>query len=166
MSRGPDLLVTKSAIISLYRRTLTRRWSDGPLMLFAMLNPSTADAEIDDPTLNRTMGFARREKMAGVWLENLYDLRSTDPKALSGNPNRASADNLYAHAVMISYAIENGIGIICAWGSNKAVSTSGDEFVTRCRAAGVPTLCLGKTDSGAPRHPLYVLGNQRIEAFE
>jgi hypothetical protein len=131
-----------------------------------MLNPSTADAEIDDPTLNRTMGFARREKMAGVGLENLHDLRSTDPKALLGHPCPSSRDNAAAHDRMVAYAIENGIGIICAWGSNKAVGTSGDEFVAKCRAAGVATLCLGRTDSGAPRHPLYVPGNQRIEAFE
>jgi hypothetical protein len=104
--------------------------------------------------------------MAGVWLENLYDLRSTDPKALYGNPNRSSPDNRYAHAKMIAYAIENGIGIVCAWGSNKAVGMVGDEFVARCNAAGVTTLCLGKTYSGAPRHPLYVPGNQRIEPFE
>ena len=43
-----------------YRYSLTRRWaSGGDTVAFVLLNPSTADAERDDPTIRRCMGYAK-----------------------------------------------------------------------------------------------------------
>jgi hypothetical protein len=66
----------------LYRYDLGRRWADGPLLGFVMLNPSTGDAEVDDPTLRRCIGFAQREGLAGIVVRNLYAFRSPSPKDL------------------------------------------------------------------------------------
>ncbi len=85
-----DLFVTKEAVISdcgRYRYRLTRRWGDGPLLSFIMLNPSTADAEVDDPTIRRCMGFARRDGYGGIVVGNLYAFRTTKPKALFAADN-------------------------------------------------------------------------------
>lgn len=75
--------VRKGAFISecnLYRYWLTREWGEGGnLMAFVMLNPSTADANIDDPTIRRCVGFAKREGRNGIVVVNLFAGRATDP---------------------------------------------------------------------------------------
>ena len=56
--------IIKTAAISdcgTYRYSLTREWAEGPRLLFVMLNPSTADAEADDPTIRKCIGYAQRE---------------------------------------------------------------------------------------------------------
>src|SRR5689334_20041621 len=83
--RGPAQAqseIVKSAVLSpcgLYRYRLTRRWGDGPALLFVMLNPSTADATEDDPTIRRCTGFAKREGMPAIEVVNLFAWRATDP---------------------------------------------------------------------------------------
>ena len=42
-----------------YRYALWRKWADGPQVLFVMLNPSTADESVDDPTIRRCISFAK-----------------------------------------------------------------------------------------------------------
>jgi len=81
--------VVRSAVLSdcgTYRYSLTRRWSPGPLLGWVMLNPSRADALVDDPTIRRCVGFARRWGFAGIVVRNLYALRATDPRELSRHP--------------------------------------------------------------------------------
>lgn len=79
----PD--VQKAAYLSadgLYRFALHRWWGDGIRLGFVMLNPSTADAEIDDPTIRRCMGFARTLGFDGIRVVNLYAYRATKPADL------------------------------------------------------------------------------------
>src|SRR5690606_8982503 len=40
--------------------------------VFVMLNPSTADANADDPTIRRCRGFAKAWECAGLLVINLY----------------------------------------------------------------------------------------------
>lgn len=51
-----------------------------------MLNPSTADAEIDDPTITRCIGFAKSWGFGGLMVGNLWAYRATDPKELKKIP--------------------------------------------------------------------------------
>lgn len=68
-----------------YRWWLRRVWdarllSDGRIaneVNFVMLNPSTADAEVDDPTIRRCIGFAKAWGFAALTVTNLYALRGT-----------------------------------------------------------------------------------------
>ena len=71
----------KSATLSecgLYRYDLWRTWATGPHVTFVMCNPSTADAEIDDPTIRRCIGFAQEWGFAGLVVVNLYAYRATE----------------------------------------------------------------------------------------
>jgi hypothetical protein len=161
----PDLLIRKTADISpcgLYRYRLTREWGDGPLLPFVMLNPSTADAEVDDPTIRRCMGFARREGFSGIVVTNVFAFRATNPDDL-----RNAVDPLgpRCHEITLAtatYAIANNVPIVCAWGAWAGdVNGTAAEFVR----AGAVLKCLGRTKSGCPRHPLYVKGDATLEDF-
>lgn len=72
---APDPVVKKAASISdcgRYRYALHRWWGDGARLIFVMLNPSTADANVDDPTIRRCVGFARSLGFDGLGVFNLY----------------------------------------------------------------------------------------------
>ena len=62
-----------------YRWWLRRRWADGPVVCFVMLNPSTADAEQDDPTIRRCIGFAQAWGCGALEVRNLFPFRATNP---------------------------------------------------------------------------------------
>lgn len=71
------------AVISecgLYRYRLWRIWDDSkPLCMFVMHNPSTADAQEDDPTIRRCVGFAKSWGYGGIYIGNLSPYRATKP---------------------------------------------------------------------------------------
>ena len=85
-----------------YRYTLTRIWGepDGERAAFILLNPSTADAEKDDPTIRRCIAYARAWGFVGLEILNLFAWRSTDPHNLRMVPDPIGPMNLAnIHAV-------------------------------------------------------------------
>lgn len=144
-----------------YRYMLKRVWGDEPLLPFCMLNPSTADAEQDDPTIRRCIGFSKREGYGGIIVVNLYAFRATNPKDMQAAPFPFGPDN-HRHLTEVAEAAKlYDVPIVCAWGANDRGETVKQIF----RQVGVRTVCLGKTKDGSPRHPLYVRGDQPLEAF-
>ncbi len=68
-----------------YRYRLSLSWDDAaPRLLVVMLNPSTADETLLDPTATRCVLRARALGFGAVWIVNLFALRATDPRALRG----------------------------------------------------------------------------------
>jgi hypothetical protein len=120
-------------------------------LLFLMLNPSTADADLDDPTLRRCIGFASLWGYRSLEVCNLFAYRATDPDMLV-----RVADPVGPHNdVHILAAAARAESIIAAWGTRGALGERASHIVaaiTRQR----PLLCLGLTKGGTPRHPLYV----------
>jgi hypothetical protein len=142
--------VARSAVVSpcgTYRYELRRVWAAGPLCGWIMLNPSTADAEQDDPTIRRCMGFARAWGYAGIVVRNLYALRATDPRELATHPQPWGPDN----DTHLMNAVDDPI-TVCAWGSR---GERGDTVINALADAGANLHHLGLTRAGKPRHPLY-----------
>ena len=140
-----------------YRYGLIRRWGDGPNMGFIMLNPSTADAEVDDPTIRRCIGFARREGCGGIVVVNLFPLRATDPAVLWATlyPERfgpESDSELQRHLKMVDGPL------VAGWGA-EAGQRGEDAVKLTLHYQGYRLMCLGMTKDGHPRHPLYVRGD-------
>lgn len=132
-----------------YRYSLTRSWDEALLQVcFIMLNPSTADAEQDDPTIRRCIAFARAWGYGSLEIVNLFGLRATDPKALYIHPDPIGRSN----DVHIIGAVGRSQQVIAAWGNHGTLRERG-RFVAN--AIG-QCYCLKKTKSGEPNHPLYL----------
>lgn len=144
-----------------YRYQLTRhcqiRYPDRGMALFVMLNPSTADADLDDPTIRRCMGFATSLFFSGIVVLNLYALRATNPQALKETADPIGPRNVgYLWAALKEYR-----DVVCAWGVN-APQDRVDEFLLLAAASDARMWCLGTTKGGAPRHPLYVKSSTKL----
>lgn len=159
--------MTNAAIISpcqQYRYTLHRsipsvlRWVRP--CLFVMLNPSTADATQDDPTIRRCLHFAKREGCTSLTVVNVFALRATNPEALAQHPNPFGPDN---GMHLTGQILEHHIGIIvAAWGAHPIVSRFESVGVLKMALQNAGALCLGMTKDGSPRHPLYVKNDQPL----
>lgn len=138
-----------------YRTFLSRSWDDRAKQVFVMLNPSTADANNDDPTIRRCIGFAKREGAGGLIVSNLFNLRSTDPKFLkeANDPIGPYTESLQ---ISIKYAQKTNRPIIAAWGANSIAKNQARKFCQMARNENVKLVCLGVSKSGSPKHPLYI----------
>lgn len=148
-----------------YRYLLTRIWDPTvkPLV-FLMLNPSTADALTDDPTIRRLAGpngFARREGAGGVVVVNLFSLCSPHPKDLLTHPNPVGPHG----DAFIRQASAMGNGLVVAWGAFPVAADRARAVVADLRRRGVALSCLGTTSAGMPRHPLYLPSKAALEPY-
>ena len=132
-----------------YRYRLSRVWADGPRATFVMLNPSTADAHADDPTLRRCIGFARHWGLGGLNVVNVYAFRATSPAALWKVSDPVGPENNR----FLEEAAASGEVLVAAWGAHakqervqEVLAIPGFERLT----------CLRTTKHGYPSHPLYL----------
>ncbi|HQT78612.1 MAG TPA: DUF1643 domain-containing protein [Rhodopila sp.] len=156
-----DLLLRRDATLSgcgKYRYRLSRHWDDGrPEVTFIMLNPSTADALVDDATIRKCMGFARRWDFGGIYVGNLFGFRATKPADMLRAPDPVGPDNRDHLEWMCERAAKNGGRVICAWGANGTYMNQDETLLGWLDALVIAAECLRLTPkSGAPEHPLYV----------
>lgn len=144
-----------------YRYTLSREtgllYPETGSALFIMLNPSTADASLDDPTIRRCIGFAKTWGCPGLTVANLYALRSTNPNHLWQHDDPVGPDNDHWLRNLASEFED----VVCAWGAN-AKPGRVQDVVEILTYAGARLWCLGATKSGAPKHPLYIKSDQAL----
>ena len=160
-----------SAVVSqcgAYRWHLTRLVDiifQGDRVLFIMLNPSTADAETDDLTLRRCIGYARAWGYGSLAVVNLFGLRTTDPRNLRDHADPVGPHNdKYVLAAIRSVDDAAGL-IVCAWGArggylarDRAVlglirSTGGSSPLTRGRPDPGDVLSCGAVGGGPRNRP-------------
>lgn len=124
----------------------------GRPLMFVMLNPSTADALTDDPTIRRCQGFAKDWGYDSIIIGNLYAFRTKSPAVLKeeGYLVGPDCDNL------LSTWASKAETVVCAWG-NHGQPKRIQQVVKILTEAGHPELfCLGTNKSGSPKHPLYI----------
>jgi hypothetical protein len=133
-----------------YRYALWRLWDTGrPPLLVVGLNPSTADARRNDPTVRRCLGYAGDWGWGGLLVANLFAYRATHPAALRRTEDPEGVENDHWLHWLAGHAGQ----ILVAWGN-------GGRYRERGRAVRAalpqPLFHLGLTQLGEPRHPLYV----------
>lgn len=148
--------MTSSALFSpdnKYRYSLSRDWDMSlPLLNFCMLNPSTADATVNDPTIERCIRRAKDMGYGGVIITNIFAFRSTDPKALkrTSDPIGWENDKHIIHAAQISKMT------ICGWGKHGSLYGRGDKVLETLKFWGNKIYALKVNKDGSPAHPLYI----------
>lgn len=155
----------RSALISpcgTYRYWLHRRWDDRELLYWIMLNPSTADAMKDDPTIRKCIGFAKLNGYGGIAVGNLFAYRATDPRELilcRGFVEPVGPDN----DAQIK-GIPTDRDVVCAWGLFPYIHPSlhWRTRVVRELLANHRTFCVKRTED-RPWHPLYVKYGELVE---
>lgn len=160
--------LSRSAVLSadgLYRYSLTRTLVAGcPCTVnFVMLNPSTADAHADDPTIRRCVGFASSWGFCKLVVTNLFAFRATDPQALGRVDDPIGPDNdVWIHRVAADANL-----IIAAWGANaeKVDAHRASAVAKKLRERGDIVNVLGVTKAGHPRHPLFVRADAHPEIY-
>ncbi len=153
-------VIRRAAVISpcgRYRYHLSRDWvPNGRRAVFVMLNPSTADAERDDPTIRKCTGFADRWGCGGYDVVNLYAYRATKPAELWRAADPIGPDNI--EHILAACCPPEGVApvhVVCAWGVH-AQESHAAYVVTLLQSYGASLRALSRTRDGQPGHPLML----------
>lgn len=145
---------------SRYRYWLSRAFDGvGPPVGFIMLNPSTADAEIDDPTIRRCKGYAQAWGARELVVVNLFAYRATAPADLKRAPSPIGPENNDAIMAALDYC-RDGV-VVAAWGTHGKFKNRGDSVRRQTRLGGHQLHYLKLTSAGHPSHPLYLKSDLR-----
>lgn len=148
-----------TAVISpcgLFRYWLTRRWDAAlPMLVFVMLNPSVADASVQDATIRKCMGFAQRLGYGGIVVVNLFAFRATQPNDLwrreAAHQDIIGVDN----DMWLTFACLDA-DVVLAWGANARGSLRALEVERHIKATARNVYALRHTNDGIPQHPLML----------
>ncbi len=135
------------------------------ICIFIMLNPSTADGSVDDPTIRRCVGFASRWGFDRLEVLNLFAFRATDPRdlfALNHDDDPVGPGNSEAFRDVLFPPRLVG-RVVCAWGAQGGYLGQ-DETVLGWLGEH-ERHALGLTKDGHPRHPLYVPADTELVRF-
>lgn len=144
-----------------YRFKLERTWDPaGTKVLFIMLNPSTADADQDDPTIRRCIGYAKAWGHGGLLVGNLFPYRATDPRQLL----TAEEPWTLTNQVYLGQMAKEAAMVVCAWGNGPLVDRviartmhrHGVERYKPLSNLDMPLHYLAYCNDGTPKHPLYL----------
>jgi hypothetical protein len=140
--------------------------SDPGTLTWVMLNPSRADQHVDDPTIRRVKGFTARLGYASLYVVNLYAFRATSPADLWKADDPIGPDNDLILRQAIFLAAYSRTPIVAAWGAHARPERVAQlvTFVHEIRAMSLLS-CLGTTNSGAPRHPLYLRSDAPLTSW-
>lgn len=139
-----------------YRYELTRLWCGSAaaarVLTWIMLNPSTATALTDDPTIRKCIGFSKRWGFDGLRVVNLFAYRSTHPEVLRHVADPFGDNSEWLRSVRAP--------AVAAWGAiDDRLERDWSAVPAHClldAIFGGELVCLGQTKQGHPRHPLML----------
>jgi hypothetical protein len=152
---------TKFSPCKKYRLQLWRLWDDQlPIIMFLMLNPSSADAHNDDPTIRRCVNFTKNWGYGGFYIGNLYPLISSKPKLLLESLSVSHSEN----KLNLDEMAEKCDKIICSWGNFEIVKKLGipNDFLVDYKNK---LYYISKSKNETPKHPLYLKSSLKLKKY-
>ncbi len=160
-------VIRKSANLSgcgKLRYSLERWWNSETRVCWIMLNPSTADENIDDPTIKRCIHFTQSWGYGGLVVVNLFPFRSSNPadcrRWADWEPSKDwyTRDEIFYRnmPIVVEHAKHSDL-IVAAWGAAPWAWNVADQVTMEIQEDCEPwpdIYCLGTTAGGAPKHPL------------
>lgn len=147
-----------------YRFYLRRRWDPKlPHITFIMLNPSTADAFKNDPTVERCQVRATKLGFGSFAVANVFAYRSTQPNAITlpnVEPIGVRNDD------WIMFAAEEAEKVMVGWGNHARFNHRGDNVLGMLDEKGIQLFCLGQNKGGCPVHPLYQAYEKPLRRYQ
>ena len=148
----------RSAILSenrKHRYLLSRIWNQkNEKILFIMLNPSSADENIDDPTTKKVISYSKKWGYGGLHICNLYTYRTTSPKILFDIPKNKRGSNKNE----IKKYAKKSSKVVYAWGHKEIIPLWLNEIVSDPKFIEL-------SKEGVPKHPLYLKSNLKLKSF-
>lgn len=154
-SQRYDCLISEAGISSdgQYRWWLYRAWDlEKPLVIWVMMNPSTADHRKNDPTIMKVMRYSQRWGFGGILVMNIYSYRTSRPEDLPASERLRIGDrgNRWLKWCF-EYAGARDIPVICAWGSKHPHRSKEVKEM-----AGSILYALELSKEGEPKHPRFL----------
>lgn len=164
---GSDVYPKSGAVLSAdgrFRYMLTREWQiEKRSVVWIMLNPSTADHKINDPTIRKIIAYSKRWGYDRLDVANLFGFRTPDPRLLAREKDPVGAENDF----WLRFAVERSDLVVCAWGSRGTLNGRATIVRRILREMGVtPSMLRANPSSGEPGHPLYLPGKLEPVPFE
>lgn len=154
-----------------YRYWLSRQWYHRPPLIVVMLNPSTADAFANDPTVARVEKLARRLGYGGYIVLNVAAWRATKPDALAHveDPLGPYNHQMLEHTLReVERRWCTTPDVLLAYGNNASRFPLLKQRVTSVLRAcehSARVLYLERNKNGSPKHPLYIKGDQPLQRW-
>lgn len=137
-----------------YRYQLYRIWDEAlPLAMCVGLNPSTANSDDNDPTIERLIALLKGNGYGGFHMMNLYGLISSNPEDLRKHSNPVGENYKWVYPIR-----DLCDSVIFCWGNFKQAQHFGKKLIAKYPEA----LCFGVNANGSPKHPLYLRANTKI----
>ncbi len=133
-------------------------------VMFVGLNPSTADAAQDDPTIRRCIGFAQDWGFDKLWMANLFAFRATCPRDLIDR-YRQGGDIVGRNDYHLREQLKRVSKVVACWGSTRVpdLQPRAERIKAMCAHEGHKLWCLGRNKDGQPKHPLYLSKETELE---
>jgi len=126
-----------------------------------MLNPSTADERVLDPTCARARDYAERWGYGALLVTNVFAWRATYPGEMKSARDPVGRENDAA----ILRAAHQAQLVVCAWGNHGRHLARSNAVLRLLRGAGIALHVLRLNGSGEPAHPLYLPAKLRPQAW-
>lgn len=140
-----------------YRYRLEREIAEtGPVYAFFGVNPSTADATVDDATVRKWRGFVSRWGGSRFIVGNVFAFRATDVRQLSSAADPVGPLNAN-HIREIAAAADV---LVPCWGNRSKLPPHLRRHLNEClatlRSFDKRVVTFGLSQSGDPLHPLML----------